>query len=606
MNHMKLKQYFDEEVSKESWNHLSLWNRVESKLPQMKKQARIGVSLRVAAALACIAGLMVAFVAFTPPGQAFAQQVLRFFNRVELEQAADRIAPDELVNIDAQAPAVVVEVSEPQNNACEHVWCTVPLNLEEAQALAGYELTVLDPMPEGFVLAGAQNFNHTVYVYYSSEHGDLVLVQTPLELATSPLKNIGLHANVESLTVNGYPAEFVKGDWASVGDDFHAEWVTTSEVKSLRWQTESLSMELMAVPNKTIGRGFDITKEEMLSATANLSFAMAKDILPALNQESLENAELRAGYKAASPQFLPEGYAFKFANYDANSNSLCQYYAYGPKQYQSLYIAQSPTGWQKEQIISHTGEFMGKVYDRIVKEEDVQLGGEYVANYVSTGIRNNAVCSQGDYRPNTGIVFEANGMHYGIFSWGKIDEFSNVITTKAEMIKMAAGLLGLEQDETIVDTEKFKSHAAAEEYLGIVVPFPTKMVRDYFFTEIDVLNYEFDGQDDYITKVSTLFLGPDSGLPWMDYIRVGQEINFAFDLDTFRDIGSGDDKEVNVWGHDAIYGESVWQIPDSNGLEQCENWLYWMDGNTLYSIRSNGGQRISEEVILQIAESMRP
>ena len=77
-------------------------------------------------------------------------------------------------------------------------------------------------------------------------------------------------------------------------------------------------------------------------------------------------------------------------------------------------------------------------------------------------------------------------------------------------------------------------------------------------------------------------------------------------MDTFRDIGSGDDKEVNVWGHDAIYGESVWQIPDSNGLEQCENWLYWMDGNTLYSIRSNGGQRISEEVILQIAESMRP
>ena len=99
---MKLKQYFDEEVSKESWNHLSLWNRVESKLPQMKKQARIGVSLRVAAALACIAGLMVAFVAFTPPGQAFAQQVLRFFNRVELEQAAGPIAPDELVNIDAQ------------------------------------------------------------------------------------------------------------------------------------------------------------------------------------------------------------------------------------------------------------------------------------------------------------------------------------------------------------------------------------------------------------------------------------------------------------------------------------------------------------------------
>ncbi len=607
MNDKNFTHLFEEDLSKENWSQLKLWNKIQPALPPQRRPLRLFMKpLRTAAVLASFLGLIVLFVSFTTPGRAFAQQIWRFFTQTELKQAAEPIQSEELLEFNVADPVVsIIPISEKPDN-CNQVWCN-RLSFEDVQRLAGFELATLDPIPEGFRLAGAQLLGDRVYTYYSSARGDLVLIQSPLEMQVNMLKNVGTNANVESVQVGKYPAELVQGDWASFDPYQQPAWDPDVQIKSLRWQTETLDLELMAVPNLDNDTGFDIQKEEMLLVGENLSYRLAADVLPELNQESLDQAELKAGFKATRPEFLPEGYQFDHAALSVSGDSLCQYFTYGPKKFPALYIAQSPVGWAREQIVSNTAAFMGQTYDRTISEEELVLGNTQ-ATYFGTGVRHDTVCSKGGYLPHQAVLFEHDGMHYAVFGWGQMLEYSNVNLTRAEMLNISAGLLGLSENEFVSETNKFTSQAAAEEYLGFQLSFPEKMLPGYHFSEIDLTGYSVEGNDQPVQSVSTLFMGPDSGLPWLDYMRIDRHGNVnENDPYAYESImGWGGFKEVEVWGMKAIYREYFYLIPDGNGLEQCMNWLYWFDGDTVYGIETQTGTRISEETILQIAESMKP
>jgi len=604
MNDKNFNHLFEEDLSREKWSDLRLWNKIQPALPPNRRPLRLFLTpLRTVAVLASFLGLIVLFLSFTTPGRAFAQQIASFFTQTELKLVADPIQLEELVEFNLADPVVsFIPISEKPEN-CDHIWCR-SLSFEDVQRLAGYELATLDPIPEGFSLAGAQLLGDRVYTYYSSMRGDLVFIQSPLDLHANMLKNVGANASIESVLVGKYPAELVQGDWASIALDQNPQWDPDIQIKSLRWQTETLDLELMAVPNQSNAMGFDIQSEEMLLASANLSYRLAADVLPELNQETLDQAELKAGFKATRPQFLPEGYQFDHAALSVSGDSLCQYFTYGQKKYPALYIAQSPIGWTREQIVSNTADFMGQTYDRAITEEEIMLGNTK-STYYGTGVRHDTICSKGGYLPHQAVLFEHDGMHYAVFGWGQFLEYSNVVLTRAEMLNTAMGLLGLDENDYIPETTKFSSQASAEAYLGFELYFPEKMLPGYYFKEIDLDSATVDSMISASRNVSLLFQGSDSGLPWTDYLRINQySINDQSSLETIR--GWGGFSDVEVWGLPAIYRQSCYILNGGNGLEQCMNQLYWVDGDTVYSIETQVGTCISEETILQIAESMKP
>jgi hypothetical protein len=270
---------------------ISLWNAVKTRLVTHKKIApRTRRVLRVAFATILFA-VLVLFI--TPQGRAWAQTLLRFFERAESN---------------------TLPLSTPQSP--EPIW---GLSVAKAEELAGFKVRVPACVPPGYglktVIFNPQNGAVIqLYEFSPRQAGEsFALIQSP----TRPNDLIGSNATVETLDIGGTAVEYVSGMWFSgVGSDTE-QWISGQPVHTFIWQEADFYFTLQFLVDETFSPAYlsqqDMTTEIEAVMGLRTSWPDKVNLNYLTSYDAVEKA---AGFDILTPSVLPEGFIFNYGVYE--------------------------------------------------------------------------------------------------------------------------------------------------------------------------------------------------------------------------------------------------------------------------------------------------
>ena len=193
-----------------------------------RRTQRVALMVLMIAALGTIALI-------TPPGRAFAQNILQFFRRAESYERP--LPPDQIpVTEDASAPTAMPPA---------------PLmSMAEAEALAGFDAKELPSDPQGFVFIGAMTGGGGISIQYESRGGGGALVIN--ESTTGFMESEWDQAPAEyirQVRVGDLNAEIVQGAYVVYPGETSARWNPDTPIIRLRWIEDSIWFEMTKFGN---------------------------------------------------------------------------------------------------------------------------------------------------------------------------------------------------------------------------------------------------------------------------------------------------------------------------------------------------------------------
>ncbi len=227
---------------------------MNAKIIQSRRRNRqVRQSIAWVAVLVALAALFL----ITPAGRAWAQEIIHFFTRAGRD--ALPLQPWQLTP--APTPATPSQ-SDPANIL------EAEGSVRDVEAQAGFH--VLEPtwLPEtlsfkGATFEGQQGITRLFYTY--AESNGLVLRQEAVARTEDCelCGQVGASAAIETVDVNGARGEYVEGVWNLT--DEGPVWVPDPYLKTLRWQTNGVALELLYM-----GPPDSVSKEDLLHVAQSL------------------------------------------------------------------------------------------------------------------------------------------------------------------------------------------------------------------------------------------------------------------------------------------------------------------------------------------------
>jgi len=195
---------------------------------QPRRLQRVALIVLMMVALATVALV-------TPPGRAFAQNILEFFRRAE---SYERPLPPEQIPVTVDAPAPTAMPPAPL------------VSMAEAEVLAGFDAKELPSDPQGFVFAGAMAGGGGISIQYESRSGGGALVIN--ESTTGFMESEWDQAPAEFITpvrIGEWNAEIVQGSYVVYPGETTAKWNSDAPVIRLRWIEDGIWFEMAKFGN---------------------------------------------------------------------------------------------------------------------------------------------------------------------------------------------------------------------------------------------------------------------------------------------------------------------------------------------------------------------
>jgi hypothetical protein len=290
----------------------------------------------------------ICFIALTPPGKTLAQQLLHLFKTTDSTSfPIDPTDEARMANYHIPTPVPThIPSIQMVNSSVYDEPSPFLLPLEEALSSSGYPPRVLpfsDP-PVDFVIQRVSYEAETRMLFISYFNPDGVFIT--LLQGAGDFPEIGDYILVpedviQRVEVNGYPGEYVEGgfDITVVNGvaSKNAGWDNTAPIAHLRWRegdrwffvdrvyspTASAKMERDAV--------IALAESMVTFGTGNEAPGKIDAILPMVE------------YQYGLPQELPQGFLFRYAQYDASLKNMLLVYSSGTD---ILSIMEKPTSDQ--------------------------------------------------------------------------------------------------------------------------------------------------------------------------------------------------------------------------------------------------------------------
>ena len=241
----------------------------------------------------------------TPPGRAFAQNILQFFRRADSNVLP--LPTEQIPSLEesqamptAQPPAPIVSVAD-------------------AEESAGFDALELPEPPEGFIFTGAMAGSGGISIQYEVVGGGGALIIN--ESKEGFMQSEWDQAPVESISqvrIGDLEAEIVQGAYVVYPGETVAKWNSDAPILRLRWIESGVWIEMAKFGG--------VERIEYLDQDALIELAerLTNDPFPL----EVQGAEKQANYDALEPTILPEGMTFLGASFDPSLRMIALSFGY--------------------------------------------------------------------------------------------------------------------------------------------------------------------------------------------------------------------------------------------------------------------------------------
>jgi hypothetical protein len=284
--------------------------------------------------------ILLALALITPPGRAFAQNILRFFIRTESDAIpVPTSEPVNWVDLTPGVPSATMTPPPPMAVFARECGDFGSATCTVEQIRSKVDFTVKEPgdIPEGLYYDGATGGPDSIYLlyYYENQSGSLSVTMERWTGDPSPQTGlIGASATVEKVQIGNLTGEYFKGSFVYNDGETVAKWDPNFGLETLRWVEDGISYTMQySYPPKVLG------KEGMVALAESMTTEpVSKLPIPVATEDpylwdpkeywnlSTHEAELQAGFKLILPAKMPEILSLVGANYDAKVNVVGVYY----------------------------------------------------------------------------------------------------------------------------------------------------------------------------------------------------------------------------------------------------------------------------------------
>lgn len=458
-------------------DEINLWSGVKSDLVaggfqqrrKMNKTKPHRISHVALATMIII--VLLTFVFITPQGRVWAQEVVRFFRRInattvqlsgqQLQQLNEMNKPYDLPLVPVFIPGISPEMAAiagcetPQK--AQSYRCQVAL----AESHLGFNLKELPEKPDGWefkslhantdlhvaVMSYGLDFRDLGYTSYNgyayTSHSTLVFTQGIGELSksnwfgNSPWEVVPAD-KIEPIFVGAYKGEYVKGDFSLKPGDDVLVWSEANRRQRLAWSEGTRWYQIDFSPNLNIAS--TLGKDQLIQLAESLVYSPIERTEP-LNPDhllSISDAEKISGLDLKTPTLLPMNMDFSYARYLPDE-----------QQVQLIYGV-------NEELTIH--EWKGDPVDY-----KKPLGAyEFTCKMVNMNGEAAFYCSRENPNPRSFLWWHKNGLNYQMYfdsltggridreqmvliaeSMGNIDDFQKNGPRNYEQISIYAQALGI-------------------------------------------------------------------------------------------------------------------------------------------------------------------
>lgn len=617
-----LAQLAEEAIQPEK---IDLWPVLQKRLAEKEQHSRPGSisaanrlapKKRIVFTVVCTLILFFAgILLITPQGRTFAQNILRYFIRVEgNEIPLPTPVPVHLIPVSRDIsqpthtpaatihPAFYDRCGEGPNARC---------SLDEIRAMVDFPVQGLVEIPAGMSFIGATGGPSEIVLTYRSD--DPLCVITLSQGKTDPAAETGWliagEAAVETVQIGNAEAEYLQGGWFSYGGDKTARWDPQQNMQVLRWEEqERFYLLSVSAEEGTDALGNCPDKAGVIALAAGLTEnshpapLIQATVTPVVNLAEIGQT---AGFKAVEPTWLPEGYRLSSARYVPEQEILCIEYTHpddiplsnrdaGNLPAPSLSIAQrvsAPLPDLKELVPE------GLRPDQVLLEkENLAVGGSLNGNgeYVYGSIDPTPLC--GNILEHQALQFEMEPYRIMIFARkiGGINLAQRGLT-KQEMVKVAESMTGVRRiAEDQPDPEFLTSVDEAETLSGFSIKLPGKLPEGM---NLDHIRVDKNGGQ----RSVTLYYSDGSQM-----LEISQVSGNGETLEAIRKDHPEAFDTVTVHDQPALISQGYWTEDGWKELEDGGDGgasLSWFEDGIGYTV--SGFNKYPRTIWIEIADSLK-
>lgn len=333
-------------------DHVDLWPAIRAKLDSSRRGdiamniLKRNHRLRVLA-IATLALILTLGALTTPWGLAFAQSLFRFFpvapadsfplptEQIQFYGAEPTIPPTFAAQLKPITPTPIESeetatpmppiFAAPVISGCEDsaTLLTYRCQVSKAEAAVGFDLKEPPGDLEGLVFshAGANPTLRFANLIYTAIGGgsQLTISQVRGDMSAHTWDEVPPSAAVENVKVGGNDGEYVRGIFVVKPGATSATWQADGPVRRLRWREGDVLFQIRL--DGHVARVEWLEKDTMIALAESLVYKTntTEGQLRADYLTSVKDAEALAGFDLLEPMVLPEGFSFKYAEFDAIS-----------------------------------------------------------------------------------------------------------------------------------------------------------------------------------------------------------------------------------------------------------------------------------------------
>jgi hypothetical protein len=534
----------------------------------------------------------------SPAGQVIAARITQFFIPVEQDSPSQinaivaTQAPLELVDVNLSQPAV--EALAKQDDA----FCNGEMNractLAAAQKQVEFPLQQFGSLPEGLYFTSAAIENNRVTALYQCPSGcDLWLEQQKLNGAAPDPAQVGADALIIPVAIGQDVGEYIQGTYTGE----NGVWDSTADTYFLRWQHGDILYTISAVwpqlgeapltqPAQTIFTALATSLTPDLSLTLPLNPAYLT---------SIGDAQILSGIQVEEPAWLPDGYRFVFATFDASSEFVCLNYAYNGAWYPSLFI--------RESVTSAISQLQPASETELAVENLTIANTGIEAQYVTGFLAPADACGGADalFRTDAALLWRTPFRTFEIYSELPAPAGGPGLDQQT-LLNMASGLTGaVIPAETDVELNHIDSISAAEDYTGYSLKTPTRLPAgsgfEYAAIELD--------------SVRTVYGGSADNLPELTLHQCPAVSQSSVCADLIDSVPAAYRTAVAINGMSAVYAKGElgstpaqsiqsWHVQDPANTER----LFWQSDGWNFVLVSTGVD-VNTDLLIAIAASVQ-
>jgi hypothetical protein len=307
------------------WKNRPLENEGKLKMNQKSQ------TFKIAAVVMAISLIII----ITPIGRVFANEVVQFFARVQsnvlhlspdqVSEPVPTITPEPtraLPLLPAEQVAQITSTATPFSEPVQPQEPMQNLSIVEARYYAGFDLFEPTDMPRDYRLTQItyDPIQQAVQLRYASPRaGSGEFFQITQGKNLEPF-SVGSTAQVETISIGEYPAEFVRGGWFVANGSDEAVWENDSGTYTLRWQVNEITISIEFFVNDSFYPAY-LERDEMLALANSLTHCDKTDSKTYYTC-AISQAAAAAGFTPWQFPTAPQGLNFKHIDYQPGRTAL--------------------------------------------------------------------------------------------------------------------------------------------------------------------------------------------------------------------------------------------------------------------------------------------